>query len=158
MNTARRVPLFRLRTLIVLIALAACGCWYVTYPTQLAYRFMHAVQAGDNAAAESLYSEAGSAPLHLFGNEEQLRRARFELAPLGPLNWNMLWHPQRNLIMVVPKTDARRLEDIVGTSHYQLWFIPTTSGILFYGWRPMMNPQPGLQTIGGWHGPLPDEP
>jgi hypothetical protein len=54
-------PRFSLRTLLILTALAATACWWVTPPTVVANRFLRAMQARDFAAADQFFSDPSNA-------------------------------------------------------------------------------------------------
>jgi hypothetical protein len=101
---------FSLRTLLILTALAAAGCYWFARPMVVAYRFVRAIDAEDYAAADAQF--AGSAvPWATFTIEEaagrggngEPRPARVE-AILLPPTWRDLWRRQRRIELKVTPT------------------------------------------------------
>jgi hypothetical protein len=96
-------PRFSLRTLLVLTALVAAGCyWWIVRPTIVATRFARAIHAKEYTAADALYT----------GEDRQYVSRRVQWILSGrdsvhlelfvfPRNWTDVFHGQRRMCLSI---------------------------------------------------------
>lgn len=78
---------FRLRTLLLIVAVVACGTYWLARPTLLAHQFLVAINAREHSAAENLFvkdadDERGPFPGR-WTTDRQLRKTTVELQTLS---------------------------------------------------------------------------
>jgi len=135
-------PRFSLRTLLVLTALIAAGCyWWIARPTIVAEQFIAAIRRTDYASAESLLVDEREAYASAFA---QCTAQEFDLsASLTPRRWGDTWRGRRRIDVIVSYpsmngsvTSSRELSD-------HLHFTASPLGI-----RP---PEPYWMLFKGYH-------
>jgi hypothetical protein len=96
-------PRFRVRTLLILTALVAAGCyWWIARPTMVAERFVAALATDDRRSLESLWTDAeieSFCETYMHSQSDQLDKNHLQLRLL-PRTWPDIWHRRRSIELI----------------------------------------------------------
>jgi hypothetical protein len=100
-------PRFTIRTLLILTAIVAVGCWWFVRPTMLAGQFMRVFESEDYAAADRLIGNPKRAVQSKFDDFHQLGRFNSAHCALVPPKWVDLLCGRRIIRLSVCYVDTR---------------------------------------------------